>query len=272
MRRAHHETQRALAGQDPVHKIRDVLGWDGYDHPWNLVKYTLGSHDDIGDLQEGDAEDGLINWDRRHRYLVDQLGGRDDWTARAKCRLAWALNVAMPGTPMLFMGSECLQAAPQVGWGYWHDGHDRHGDHRFDWTIAGDPLGMQMRRLVGAANAVRWANPALRADSLDITHEDHDNQVLAFAREAGDERRPGGRQPRRPDVPRPRVRSADRRARRPVDPGAVHPGRGLRRVGRRGQCVPRALDPGRRDGVRQPAEVEHGRPAPDLTKSASARG
>jgi 1,4-alpha-glucan branching enzyme len=183
---AHHETQRALAHQDPVNKIRRILGWDGYDHAWNLVKYTLGSHDDIGDQHEGDAEGGLIHWDRRHRYLVDQLGGRHDWTARAKCRLAWALNVTMPGTPMLFMGSECLQAAPHVAWGYWHDGVDRRGDHRFDWTIAGDPLGVQMRRLVAAANAIRWANPALRADSLDITHEDHDNQVLAFVRESGD--------------------------------------------------------------------------------------
>ena len=81
----------------------------------------------------------------------------------------------MPGTPMLFMGSECLQAAPQVAWGYWHDGDDRNGDHRFDWSIAGDPVGMQMRRLVAAANAVRWDNPALRADSLDVTHEDRDN-------------------------------------------------------------------------------------------------
>ena len=87
---------------------------------------------------------------------------------------------------MLFMGSECLQAAPHVAWGYWHDGTDSNGDHRFDWTIAGDPLGMQMRRLVAAANAVRWANPALRADSLDVTHEDHDNQVLGFVREPDD--------------------------------------------------------------------------------------
>jgi 1,4-alpha-glucan branching enzyme len=80
---------------------------------------------------------------------------------------------------MLFMGSECLQAAPNVSWGYWHDGVDIRGDHRFDWNIAGDPLGMEMRKLVTAANAVRWANPALRADSLDITHQDEDNQVLA---------------------------------------------------------------------------------------------
>jgi 1,4-alpha-glucan branching enzyme len=81
------------------------------------------------------------------------------------------------------MGSECLQAAPRVGWGYWHDGADRNGDHRFDWSIAGDPPGMQMRRLVAAANAVRWDNLALRTDSLDVTHDDRNNGVLAFVRE-----------------------------------------------------------------------------------------
>ena len=43
-----------------------------------------------------------------------------------------------------------------------------------------------MRRLVGAANTARWANPALRADSLDITHQDQNNQILAFVRQAGD--------------------------------------------------------------------------------------
>jgi 1,4-alpha-glucan branching enzyme len=183
--RVHHETQRALAGQDPLLKIRGTLGHDGYDHSWNLVTYTTGSHDDVGDQEQGDAEHGLTNWDTRHRYLVDQLGGRDDWTARAKCRLAWALNVTGCGTPMLFMGSECLLAAPHVSWGYWHDGHDVNGDHRFDWHVAGDELGMQMRRLVGACNAVRWDNPALRSDHLEFTHEDHDNQVLGFVREDG---------------------------------------------------------------------------------------
>jgi 1,4-alpha-glucan branching enzyme len=43
-----------------------------------------------------------------------------------------------------------------------------------------------MRQLVAAANATRWENPALRADTLDITHEDHDNHVLAFVRESSD--------------------------------------------------------------------------------------
>lgn len=180
---AHHECQRALAGREPLNKVKSILGWDNYDASWNLVKYTMGSHDDTGDQENGDAEHGLSDWDRRHRYLVDQLGGRGDWTARAKCRLAWALNVAMPGTPLMFMGSECHMASPHVAWGYWHDGTDSRGDHRFDWTIAGDATGMEMRRLVGACNEVRWQNPALRAGSLIVPHEDHVNQVLGFIRE-----------------------------------------------------------------------------------------
>jgi 1,4-alpha-glucan branching enzyme len=180
---SHHECQRALVGQDSINKVKSFLGWEGYDHAWNLVKYTLGSHDDIGDQEDGDAEDGLTNWDTRHRYFVDQLGGREDWRARAKCRLAWALNVAMPCTPMLFMGSECHMASPYVSWGYWHDGRDNKGDHRFNWAVAGDPIGIEMRRLVAACNEVRWQNPALRADSLTISHEDHTNQVLGFQRE-----------------------------------------------------------------------------------------
>lgn len=181
--RSHHECQRALAGQDSLDKVKGFLGWDGYDSSWNLVKYTLGSHDDCGDENNGNAEDGWTNWDTRHRYFVDQFGGRENWWARAKCRLAWALNIAMPGTPMLFMGNECHMASPYVSWGYWHDGTDDNGDHRFNWSIAGDPIGMEMRKLVAACNAVRWQNPALRADSLTIPHEDATNQVLGFTRQ-----------------------------------------------------------------------------------------
>lgn len=183
---SHHECQRALAGQDPLDKVKSFLGWERYEHSYNLVKYTLGSHDDIGDDRNGNAKDGLTNWDQRHRYFVDQFGGREDWTARAKCRLAWALNVAMPGTPMLFMGSECHMASPHVAWGYWHDGWDERGDHRFNWSIAGDPIGLEMRRLVAACNTARWQNPGLRAESLSIPHEDHTNQVLGFIRERND--------------------------------------------------------------------------------------
>jgi 1,4-alpha-glucan branching enzyme len=89
--------------------------------------------------------------------------------------LAWALNVASKGTPMLFMGSECHLE------GYWHDGLDLNGDHRFDWSIAGDPIGMSMRRLVQAANQTRWDHPALRNGGLEVTQRDPTG-VIAFKR------------------------------------------------------------------------------------------
>jgi Alpha amylase, C-terminal all-beta domain len=89
--------------------------------------------------------------------------------------MAWALNVASEGTPMLFMGSECHLD------GYWHDGPDINGDRRFDWSIAGDPIGMSMRRLVQAANQTRWNHPALRNGGLEVTHRDPSG-VIAFKR------------------------------------------------------------------------------------------
>lgn len=88
---------------------------------------------------------------------------------------------------MMFMGSECHMGAPNVAWGYWHDGLDANGDHRFDWEIASDEFGSEMQRLVSSVNDLRRATPALRSDSLIITHEDHHNGVIAFKRWEGDQ-------------------------------------------------------------------------------------
>jgi 1,4-alpha-glucan branching enzyme len=177
---AHHEFQRAAQGEDSINKLKAMIGKDfGYGHnypnQWNLVKYCIGSHDDCGDDKDGDTLNKPGDWER-HRYFVEFYGGRDNWYARAKARLGWALNIAAMGTPMIFMGLECHH------WGYWHDTADRYGDHRFNWAIAGDWQGMEMRRLVAAANFVRWTNPCLRSETLDFVHEDYDNDVLAFKR------------------------------------------------------------------------------------------
>jgi len=177
---AHHEFQRAAAGDDPVPRLKRILGTDfgegrRYRESWNLVKSLLGSHDDCGDDQHGNTLSKPGDWER-HRYFVEFFGGRDNPYAQAKARMGWALDIACAGTPMLFMGSECQM------WGYWHDSEDENGDHRFDWSIAGDRVGMEMRRLVAAANAVRWDNPCLRSGDLELTHEDRDNSVLAFKR------------------------------------------------------------------------------------------
>jgi 1,4-alpha-glucan branching enzyme len=176
MATSHHEFQRAAQGNDPVRRVRGILGKSfddgrGYPDSWNLVKYCLGSHDDCGDDKGGDTWKEGEDW-KRHRYFVDFYGGRGNWHARAKARLGWALNVAAMGTPMLFMGLETHQG------GWWHDDVE----HGFDWALTADAYGREMRRLVASANAVRRSNPALRGETLDVVHEDHDNQVLAFKR------------------------------------------------------------------------------------------
>src|SRR5947209_16082070 len=82
----------------------------------------------------------------------------------------------MPGTPMLFMGSEIHH------YGYWCPDIDQYGDHRFDWAIADDAIGKPMRALVADANQIRRNHPALRSDSLLFTQMDYANDVLAFKR------------------------------------------------------------------------------------------
>lgn len=171
-KRAYDRFRQAMNGNNPVDNIKSLLGIDSgpeqrYPYNYSLVKYLLGSHDECGDDDNGK---------RGHRYFVEHFGGRENWHARAKARLGWALNIALQNTPMLFMGNECLM------WGYWHDGGDDHGDHRFDWSIAGDHHGIPMRKLVSAANAVRWEHPALRSGPLRVTHEDYQNNVIAFKR------------------------------------------------------------------------------------------
>ncbi len=183
---SHHEFQRAMNGEDPVNKIKGIIGKNygygrNYPNQWNLVKYTLGSHDECNDGDNGTT----VNKDNdndKHRYFTEFFGGRDDAQARAKARMGWALNASMMGTPMLFMGSECHM------YGYWNDDTDGMGDHRFDWAVAGDPVGMPMRRMIAAANSMRLAEPALRSEEIYFGfHEDHENKVFAFKRCHGDE-------------------------------------------------------------------------------------
>jgi 1,4-alpha-glucan branching enzyme len=95
---------RALNGDDSVQNIEKLIGNSfgpgrTYRYSWNTVTYLMGSHDECGDDQGG-YKSGY------HRWFVERFGGRKNWYARAKARMAWSLNIAMKGTPMLFMGSE----------------------------------------------------------------------------------------------------------------------------------------------------------------------
>jgi 1,4-alpha-glucan branching enzyme len=177
-----------LVGNRDLGALQSIIGRFGYPTAASAIKYLLGSHDQIFNQWELDKNGRTWTWDkpphdglRENRYFVEKIGGpltgRNNWFALAQARMGWSLNVAIPCTPMLFMGSECHH------YGYWNPDKDPFSDHRFDWSIAGDPVGVPMRNLVRDVNAVRWNNAALRSDAgPEISHIDPDNGVLAFRR------------------------------------------------------------------------------------------
>jgi 1,4-alpha-glucan branching enzyme len=178
---------RAIAHRD-LTQVQSLITRPGFPTAWSAIRYLLGSHDQIFNQWEFDAIQQQWVWDkpgasdlRENRYFVELIGGpitgRQNWYALAQARMGWALNVAIPGTPMLFMGTEVQH------YGYWNPELDPFGDHRFEWLIAGDPPGLAMRNLVADANNVRWNNPALRTDyGPSVPHLDTDNNVLGFLR------------------------------------------------------------------------------------------
>jgi 1,4-alpha-glucan branching enzyme len=173
--------RQALQARD-VGRLCTRIDFEGVSLPFKLVRYLLGSHDQVFASYERTATGDISAGDHpSNRYFVERVGGavvgRDDWTARAKARLGWALNAAMPATPMLFMGSEVHH------YGYWCPDTDFYGDHRFDWNLTRDPIGNEMQTLVRDANRLRWERPALRAFARpQFTHVDPDNGVIAFKR------------------------------------------------------------------------------------------
>ncbi|MGA2135817.1 MAG: alpha-amylase family glycosyl hydrolase [Bryobacteraceae bacterium] len=175
-------TERSLA------QLQALTSRFGFPTAWSAIRYPLGSHDQIFNQWEFDNTNRVWVWDkpgpgdlRENRYFVELIGGavtgRQNWYALAQARMGWALNIAIPGTPMMFMGTEVHH------YGYWNPALDPFGDHRFEWAIAGDPTGMAMRNLVTDANNVRWNNPALRTDNgPSMPHMDPTNNVLGFLR------------------------------------------------------------------------------------------
>lgn len=172
---------RAIVHRD-LSQIQSLIFRSGYPTAWSAIRYPLGSHDQIFNQWDTDHWDKQSAPDlRENRYFVELIGGaivgRQNWYALAQARMGWALAIAVPGTPMMFMGTEFHH------YGYWNPALDAFGDHRLDWSIAGDPTGQAMRNMVTDANNVRWNNPALRTDNgPELPHLDTNNNVLGFLR------------------------------------------------------------------------------------------
>jgi 1,4-alpha-glucan branching enzyme len=84
--------------------------------PWRSVSYMTGAHDQVFG---GMGRPGI--------YIAERFGGRTNPFARAKARLAWALNAILPETPMIFMGTEGHLD------GHW-DPAVTDTDRRIDWA------------------------------------------------------------------------------------------------------------------------------------------
>jgi 1,4-alpha-glucan branching enzyme len=163
-------------------QVEASIGHLGQPHGHNAVRYLLGSHDQIFADYHLNPQNGQIESPDHafDRYFVERVGGvitgRDNFIARSKARMGWLLNLAMPCTPMMFMGTECHH------YGYWNPDQDAYGEHRFNFALLTDSTGQPMTRLVTDANQLRRDHPALRSDNLLFTHRDFQNRVLAFKR------------------------------------------------------------------------------------------
>lgn len=159
------DTFSALAGSDVVNLLLNRIGGFSDPNPWHRVNYLTGSHDQI----YGGQNDGGV-------YFAQRFGGRGNGWARAKARLAWALNATLAGTPMLFMGTEGHLD------GFWDPVVTAGYDHRLDWQQIGDVLGAPMQQMVRDVNQLRWSHEGLRSASGFVVHTDYQNQVVAFKR------------------------------------------------------------------------------------------
>ena len=158
------DTFSLLNGDNVVNLLLARIGGFSDPNPWHLVTYLTGSHDQI---YGGQGDTGV--------FFTQRFGGRGDGWATAKARLAWALNATLPGTLMLFMGTEGHLD------GYW-DPAVGPADHRIDWSKMGDPIGAPMQQMVRDVNNLRWAHPGLRSPAGSVVHVDDQNQVVAFTR------------------------------------------------------------------------------------------
>jgi 1,4-alpha-glucan branching enzyme len=154
-----------LNGINVIEYLCKRIGSFSDPNPWHLVNYLTGSHDQI---YNDSSNSGF--------YLTQRFGGRLNGYARAKSRLAWALNATLAGTPMLFMGTE-----GHID-GSWNPWVGPGTDNRLDWLRIGDSVGAPMQQMVTDVNNLRWNHPALRSSSGLIIHTDPSNNVVAFKR------------------------------------------------------------------------------------------
>ena len=96
------------------------------DAPWSNDKQWGGS--DWGPDPDSDRQEIRNLWiDHHGTSTTDRLGSADNEYTRMKMRLAWSMCARSLGTPMMFMGTECMN---DEGW------HNYEGYGNMEWSPA----------------------------------------------------------------------------------------------------------------------------------------
>ena len=101
---------------------------------------------------------------------------QNSWYACSRTRVATCLLLSAPGIPQLFMGQEILESRQ------WHwDPSD--ASHLIEWSLLTPGSDQSdflrfMRDLI----QLRWDQPALRSDNINVFHVHNQNRVIAFHR------------------------------------------------------------------------------------------
>jgi 1,4-alpha-glucan branching enzyme len=160
--------QQASQGQNAAVDFDTLAGNlypQGFAHGWQAVT-CVENHDLVA-----------VGRDPRVPALADGLNPRS-WYARSRSRFATGLLLTAPGIPQIFMGQEFLEdkqwscnpaaSANLIGWSALDAGTDRAmADHlRFTQDLI----------------RLRWNQPALRGDNVNVFHVHDQNRVIAFHR------------------------------------------------------------------------------------------
>jgi 1,4-alpha-glucan branching enzyme len=149
-------------GRGDLDSVRKVFETDYQGEPSTAIKYITGSHDE--------------NWvSHKGRATASRLGGSGNLYVRMKMRLGWSLAACSLGTPMMFMGTECLEDA---GW----DNSSGYG--AMNWYPETGSNGANFKQMIRDINRLRHDHAALRGGNIDakLVHWDNDNGVVAYKR------------------------------------------------------------------------------------------
>lgn len=135
---------------------------------WRSV-HLLENHDVVRVNNERDRQPRIA-------ALGDSTNPRS-WYARSRARWANGLLLTAPGIPMIFMGQEFLEDK------YWSDSPDYYKANLIWWEgLESDKAMQDHLRFTRELIALRFQQPALRHDAINVFHVHNDNRVLAFHR------------------------------------------------------------------------------------------